>query len=146
MPVIAYVTPSGGRAASAGFFLLLSADVAAMSPGTNTGAASPVLLGGEMDAVMRKKVESDAAAFLRGIASKRGRNIEVAEQAILQSRSFADKEALENRLIDLIARDEADLFQQIEGRQITRLRRNPEHACTCPAPPSRLTIPPGGSA
>lgn len=120
VPVIAYVTPSGGRAASAGFFLLLSADVAAMSPGTNTGAASPVLLAGEMDAVMRKKVESDTAAFLRGIASKRGRNTEVAEQAILQSRSFADKEALENHLVDLIARDVPDLFQQLEGRQITR--------------------------
>jgi membrane-bound serine protease (ClpP class) len=120
VPVIAYVTPSGGRAASAGFFLLLSADIAAMSPGTNTGAASPVMLAGEMDAVMRKKVESDAAASLRGIASKRGRNVEVAEQAILQSRSFADKEALENHLIDLVARNLPDLFRQLEGRQITR--------------------------
>src|SRR5580704_14956256 len=74
VPVIAYVVPSGGRAASAGFFLLEAADVAAMAPGTNTGAASPVLLGGEMDPVMRSKVENDASAWLRSTVDKRGRN------------------------------------------------------------------------
>jgi membrane-bound serine protease (ClpP class) len=120
VPVVAYVSPSGGRAASAGFFLLLSADVAAMSPGTNTGAASPVLLAGEMDQVMRKKVENDAAAFLRGITSKRGRNSVVAEKAILESKSFTDREALENQLIELIAKDDADLLRQLDGRRITR--------------------------
>jgi membrane-bound serine protease (ClpP class) len=120
VPVIAYVSPSGGRSASAGFFLLLAADVAAMSPGTNTGAATPVMLTGEMDPIMRKKVESDSAASLRGIAAKRGRNSALAEQAIMNSRSFTDKEALDNHLIDLIARDLPDLFRQIEGRQITR--------------------------
>jgi len=120
VPVIAYVTPSGGRAASAGFFILQSADIAAMAPGTNTGAASPVLLTGEMDPVMRKKVEGDASALMRGITSKRGRNSELAEQAILQSKSFSDKEALDGHLIDLIARDESDLFRRLDGRQITR--------------------------
>ena len=120
VPVATYVCPSGGRAASAGFFLLLSADVAAMSPGTNTGAASPVLLAGEMDAVMRKKVESDAAASMRSMAAKRGRNSALAEKAVLESKSFTDKEALENQLIDLIARDQSDLLRQLNGREITR--------------------------
>jgi len=82
VPVIAYVTPSGGRAASAGFFLLEAADVAAMAPGTNTGASSPVLLGREMDPVMRKKVENDASAWLRSIVSKRGRNADLAEKTV----------------------------------------------------------------
>ena len=74
VPVVAYVTPSGGRAASAGFFILQAADVAAMAPGTNTGAASPVLLGGKMDPVMRRKAENDASASLRTIVQKRSRN------------------------------------------------------------------------
>jgi membrane-bound serine protease (ClpP class) len=120
VPVATYVTPSGGRAASAGFFILLSGDVAAMAPGTNTGAASPVLLAGEMDAVMRKKVENDAAALLRSIAGKRGRNTALAEQAVYESKSFSDKEALDGHLVDLIARDQADLFSQLNGREVTR--------------------------
>lgn len=120
VPVIAYVTPSGGRAASAGFFILQSADLAVMAPGTNTGAASPVLLTGEMDPVMRKKVENDASALMRGVTTKRGRNSALAEQAILESKSFSDKEALDQHLIDLIARDESDLFRQLDGRQVTR--------------------------
>lgn len=120
VPVVTYVSPSGGRAASAGFFLLLSADVAAMAPSTNTGAASPVLLAGEMDAIMRKKVENDAAASVRGLATKRGRNSAMAEKAVLESKSFTDKEALDNQLIDLIARDQADLLRQLNGREITR--------------------------
>ena len=81
-PVIAYVTPSGGRAASAGFFLLEAADVAAMAPGTNTGASSPVLMNGEMDAVMRNKVENDTSAWLRSIVLKRGRNVDLAETTV----------------------------------------------------------------
>ncbi len=120
VPVATYVTPSGGRAASAGFFLLLAGDVAAMSPGTNTGAASPVLLAGEMDAVMRKKVENDAAAFLRGLAAKRGRDARLAEQTVLESKSFSDREALDGHLIEVVARDEADLLAQLNGREITR--------------------------
>src|SRR5450631_2470589 len=82
VPVVTYVAPSGGRAASAGFFLLEAGDVAAMAPGTATGAAHPVLLGAEMDAVMKQKVENDAAAYLRSICSKRGRNSVLAETAV----------------------------------------------------------------
>src|SRR5947209_10620084 len=92
VPVIAYVTPSGGRAASAGFFILVSCDVAAMAPGTNTGAASPVLMGEQMDAVMRSKVENDASAWLRSIVTKRGRNTELAEETIRKAKAFTEKE------------------------------------------------------
>src|ERR1035441_7213789 len=87
VPVVTYVAPSGGRAASAGFFILESGDVAAMAPGTNTGAAHPVLMEGEMDAVMKQKVENDAAAYLRSICAKRGRNSSLAETAVRESRS-----------------------------------------------------------
>jgi membrane-bound serine protease (ClpP class) len=120
VPVVTFVAPSGGRSASAGFFILLSADVAAMAPGTNTGAAAPVLLGQQMDQVMRKKVESDAAASLRSMAAKRGRNSELAEKAVLESKSFTEKEALDARLIDLIARDDAQLLELLNGREVTR--------------------------
>jgi len=120
VPVITFVTPSGGRAASAGFFILQAGDAAAMAAGTNTGAASPVLLSGEMDKVMREKVQSDAAAFMRSIVAKRGRNAGLAEKAVLESRSFTDREALENKLVDLVARDQADLLSQLNGREITR--------------------------
>src|SRR5579872_3445585 len=88
IPVIGYVTPSGGRAASAGFFLLEACDVAAMAPGTNTGAAHPVLMDGQMDAEMKRKVENDAAAELRSLAAKRNRNSGLAEKAVLESKSF----------------------------------------------------------
>lgn len=120
VPVVTYVAPSGGRAASAGFFILLAGDIAAMAPSTNTGAAAPVVLGREMDPTMRKKVESDSAASLRSLAAKRGRNAPLAEKAVLEATSFTEKEALDNKLIDLIARDESDLFQQLDGREITR--------------------------
>jgi membrane-bound serine protease (ClpP class) len=120
IPVITYVTPSGGRAASAGFFLLEAGDVAAMAPATNTGAAHPVLMSGQMDPEMKQKVENDAAASLRSLAQKRGRNSELAEKAVLESKSFTEKEALENRLIEFIARDEQDLFKQLDGREIVR--------------------------
>ncbi len=120
VPVITYVTPSGGRAASAGFFILQAGDIAAMAPGTNTGAATPVLLGQDVDPVLRNKLNNDAAASLRSIASKRGRNAELAEKTVLDSKSFTDKEALDNRLIEIVANDENDLFRQISGREITR--------------------------
>jgi len=121
VPVIVYVAPSGARAASAGFFILEAADVAAMAPGTNTGAAHPVIFGGEkMDDVMKAKMENDAAAFMRSFVSKRGRNIELAESAVRQSKSFTDQEALKERLIDVIAPDEADLLKQLDGRTVTR--------------------------
>ncbi len=120
VPVITYVTPSGGRAASAGFFILQAGDLAAMAPGTRTGVASPVLMGQEMDPVMRRKVENDAAAAIRSIVDKRGRNTELAEKAVLEAKAFTETEALENNLIELIAQSEAELFSEIDGREITR--------------------------
>jgi len=121
VPVVTFVMPSGGRAASAGFFLLEAGDIAAMAPGTNTGAASPVLLmGGQMDAVMRRKVENDAAASIRSLVSKRGRNAGLAEKTVLESRSFTETESLTNRLIELVARDQEDLLRQLDGREVTR--------------------------
>ncbi len=120
VPVIAYVTPSGGRAASAGFFLLEAADVAAMAPGTNTGASSPVLEGQTMDPVMRKKVENDASAWLRSIVTKRGRNTELAEKTIFEAKAFTEKEALDDHLIDLIEPDQTALLNALNGREITR--------------------------
>lgn len=120
VPVIAYVAPSGGRAASAGFFLLQAADIAAMAPGTNTGAASPVLLGKEMDPVMRKKAENDAAAAIRSIAAKRGRNAELAQQTVLEAKSFTEEEALKNKLIEVVASSDRQLLDQLDGREVTR--------------------------
>jgi membrane-bound serine protease (ClpP class) len=120
VPVITYVTPSGARAASAGFFILEAGDVAAMSPSTNTGAASPVVIGREMDPVMRSKIENDTAAGLRAAVSKRGRNADLAEKAVREAKAFTDKEALDQHLIDLIAANESDLFSQVSAREITR--------------------------
>src|SRR5205809_3326297 len=120
VPVITYVTPSGGRAASAGFFLLEAGDVAAMAPGTNAGAAHPVLMSGQMDPEIKRKVENDASASLRSLTQKRGRNSALAEKAVLESKSFTEKEALDGRLIEFIARDEQDLFVQLDGREVTR--------------------------
>jgi membrane-bound serine protease (ClpP class) len=121
VPVIIYVTPSGSRAASAGFFILESADVAAMSPGTNTGAAHPVSLGGgKMDDVMKEKIENDSAALMRSVVGKRGRNVEIAETAVRQSKSFTDQEALSQKLIDYVAPTEEDLFKQLQGKQVKR--------------------------
>ncbi len=121
VPVITYVGPSGGRSASAGFFLLEAGDVAAMAPGTNTGAAHPVAMGTEMDAVMKQKVENDAAAYLRSICTKRGRNATLAETAVRESKSFTEKEALDQHLIDLVAPNEEELLRALDGREITRL-------------------------
>jgi len=121
VPVIIYVTPSGSRAASAGFFILESADVAAMAPGTNTGAAHPVSLGGgKMDDTMKEKIENDSAAMMRSVVGKRGRNVEVAETAVRQSKSFTDQEALSQKLIDYVAPTEEDLFKQLQGKQVKR--------------------------
>jgi membrane-bound serine protease (ClpP class) len=121
VPVIIYVTPSGSRAASAGFFILESADIAAMAPGTNTGAAHPVVLGGgKMDDVMKEKMENDAAALMRSVASRRGRNVEVAESTVRQSKSFTDQEALSQHLIDYVAASESELLRQIDGKSFKR--------------------------
>jgi membrane-bound serine protease (ClpP class) len=120
VPVIIFVAPTGARAASAGFFLLEAADVAVMAPGTNTGAAHPVLEGQTLDPVMKEKLENDAAAFLRSYAARRGRNVDAAESAIRESKAFGDQEALNLKLIDFIAADDADLLRQLNGRPITR--------------------------
>ncbi len=121
VPIIVYVTPSGSRAASAGFFILESADVAAMAPGTNTGAAHPVTIGGgKLDDVMKEKLENDSAALMRSVVSKRGRNVDVAESAVRQSKSFTDQEALSQKLIDYVASSEQDLLKQIQGKPVKR--------------------------
>ena len=121
VPVIVYVTPAGSYAASAGFYILESADVAAMASGTNTGAAHPVLgSGATMDPVLKEKMENDSAALLRSYTGKRGHNVEVAETAVRQSKSFSADEALSQHLIDYIAKDETDLFKQLGGKTIKR--------------------------
>jgi len=124
VPVAVFVSPTGSRAASAGFYILLSADVAAMAPGTHTGAAAPVLaIGGyvpQIDEVLRKKINNDAMAFLRSFSEKRGRNPKLAETAITEAKAFTEKEALDGKLIDLIASTPDDLVRQLNGREITR--------------------------
>jgi membrane-bound serine protease (ClpP class) len=119
-PVAVFVGPSGARAASAGFILTVVADVAAMAPGTNLGAAHPVAVGGGMDEVMSKKVTSDAAAYIRSKAEHRGRNVEMAEKAVVESKSFTEKEALELKLIDLVAKDVPELVAKLNGREVKR--------------------------
>jgi membrane-bound serine protease (ClpP class) len=119
VPVIVYVSPSGARAASAGAFITIAAHVAAMAPGTNIGAAHPVLAGGgEMDEVMAKKVENDSAAYIRSLAERRGRNAEWAEKAVRESVSATEKEAVKLNVIDLVAEDLSDLLSQIDGRTL----------------------------
>lgn len=119
VPVIVYVAPSGGRAASAGVFILYAAHIAAMAPGTNVGAAHPVAMGGgEMDAVMKAKVENDAAAYIKSIAEKRGRNVQWAEDAVRKSLSVTEKEALALKVIDLIAEDVPSLLAAVDGREV----------------------------
>ncbi len=120
-PVVVYVAPSGAQAASAGFFILMSADIAAMAPGTNSGAAHPVGSGGEdIDGTMGKKVEEDASANIRSMAKRNGRNVELAQAAVLQSRSFTADEALEGKLLDLIAPDFDKLLVALDGRTVKR--------------------------
>ncbi len=121
VPVVVYVAPSGARAASAGFLITIAADVAAMAPGTNMGAAHPVSGSGEaMDETMSQKVESDAAAYIRSIASKRGRNVELAEKGVVESQSWTEKEALEVGLIDYVAGSETELLETLNGATVTR--------------------------
>jgi len=119
VPVVVYVSPSGARAASAGVFITMAAHVAAMAPGTNIGAAHPVALGGgEMDAEMAKKIENDAAAYIKSIAQKHNRNAEWAEKAVRESVSVTEDEALKLNVIDLIAENLSSLVEDIEGREV----------------------------
>jgi membrane-bound serine protease (ClpP class) len=120
VPVIVYVAPSGSRAASAGFFILESADVAAMAPGTNTGASHPILEGRTMDPILKQKIENDAAAFLRSYVSRRGRNVQAAEDAVRNSKSYTDEEALHLRLIDTISPNATTLLDHLNGTTIKR--------------------------
>ena len=124
VPVAVYVSPTGARGASAGFYILLSADIAAMAPGTHTGAASPIIaIGGfpqQIDEVFRKKINQDAMAFLRSFSERRKRNPELAEKAITESKAFTEKEALDAKMIDLIVNSTNDLLRQLDGRTIAR--------------------------
>lgn len=138
VPVVVYVSPAGARGASAGFFILLSADVAAMAPGTHAGAASPLIaIGGvplNVDEILKKKILNDASAFLRSYAGKRGRNVELAETAVTDGKAFTETESLNGKLIDLIANSREDLLSKLNGQSIkhfdgseTRLNlNNPE--------------------
>lgn len=119
LPVIVFVSPSGGRAASAGVFITMAAHVAAMSPGTNIGAAHPVAMGGgEMDTTMKEKVENDSVAYIKSIAEQRGRNVSWAEDAVRKSVSVTEQEALKLKIIDLVADDIPALLKQLQGRKI----------------------------
>ena len=119
IPIIVYVAPQGSRAASAGVFITLSANIAAMAPGTNIGAAHPVSLEGKMDSTMTEKVTNDAAAFIRSISEKRKRNVKWAEDAVRNSISITETEALKDSVIDLIANNLKDLLVKIDGKEIT---------------------------
>ena len=121
VPVIVYVAPSGARAGSAGFFILESADVAAMAPGTEAGAAHVVFEMGKPDATEMTKIQNDAEAFLRSYVTKRSRNAEAAQAAVESSHSYTAEEALTQHLVDLTANSDADLFSSLEGREITRM-------------------------
>jgi membrane-bound serine protease (ClpP class) len=125
VPVAVYISPAGARGASAGFFILLSADVAAMAPGTRTGASTPIIMPGggfsiPVDEVLRKKLNNDATAFLRSFAEKRGRNPELAQTAVTDARAFSEQEALQNHLIDLVAASNSELLEKLNGREISR--------------------------
>jgi membrane-bound serine protease (ClpP class) len=124
VPVAIFISPSGSRGASAGFFILLSADVAAMAPGTHTGAASPLLaVGGfpiQVDETLKKKILNDATAFLRSYSAKRGRNVELAESAVVDGKAWTETEALDGHLIDLLANSQDDLLAKLDGRTVKR--------------------------
>jgi membrane-bound serine protease (ClpP class) len=123
VPVVTYVSPTGSRAASAGFFILLSGDIAAMAPGTDTGAASPLMeVGGapvQIDDTLRKKVLNEATAYLRSYVARRGRNVELAATAVTDAKAFSEKEALDGKLIDVVALSNDELLAQLDGRTIT---------------------------
>jgi len=118
-PIVVYVAPSGARAASAGAFITLAAHIAAMAPGTNIGAAAPVAMGGQMDKTMEKKVTNDAAAYMRTIAEKRGRPIDLAEEWVRKATAKTETEALKTKLIDVVSPKLEDLLQAIDGRVVT---------------------------
>lgn len=121
IPVVVYIAPSGGRAASAGVFITYASHIAAMAPSTNIGSAHPVTMkgGGDSSKVMMEKVTNDAVAHITGLADKRGRNVEWAEKAVKHSVSITAKTALKEGVIDIIAEDLEDLLNQLDGRKVT---------------------------
>ncbi|MBM4330087.1 MAG: nodulation protein NfeD [Deltaproteobacteria bacterium] len=124
IPIVVYVAPSGARAASAGVFITLAADIAAMAPGTNIGAAHPVTVGGQqMDRKMREKVVNDAVAYIQSIAEKKGRNIDWAARAVLENLSIPETEALKKKIIDLVAKDLDHLLKKIDGQTVEKAGR-----------------------
>jgi len=124
VPVAVLVSPSGSRAASAGFYILLSADIAAMSPGTDTGAASPIFMVGgtpvQIDETLKRKAMNEAAAYLRSITEKRGRNVELAEKAVTEAKAYSASEALSGNLVDMIVASPEELLAKLDGRTIKR--------------------------
>jgi membrane-bound serine protease (ClpP class) len=123
VPIAAYVSPSGARAASAGFFIAMACDIFIMAPGTNTGAAHPVgvsITGQAMDKTMEEKVTHDAASYIKTIAEKRDRNTQMAEDAVRKSLSYTEREALEGELIDFIAKNEQEVLLHLDGKTIKR--------------------------
>ncbi|RBL90403.1 NfeD family protein [Chitinophaga flava] len=119
VPIVVYVAPSGAHAGSAGVFVTMAAHIAAMAPGTNIGAAHPVTLQGQMDSVMSEKATNDAAAFIRSIATKRSRNLQWAEESVRKSLAITETEALDKKVIDLVADNQQDLLDRIDGKSIT---------------------------
>jgi len=122
-PVVSFVSPSGARAASAGFFISIACDIFVMAPGTNTGVAHPVavsLTGQSMDKTMEEKATNDAAAYIITLAEKRGRNTKLAEDAVRKSRAYTENEALKGNLIDLIAKNEQEIIEYFDGKRIKR--------------------------
>lgn len=127
VPIAVYVSPSGSRAASAGFFILMASDIAIMAPGTNTGAAHPIPLvdsgqdkSEELTKTMMKKLESDAVAFMKSIVEKKGRNVELALKAVTESISFSDQEALQNKIIEYVCKDIDEIIKKLNGKKIKR--------------------------
>jgi len=121
LPVVVFVYPPGGRAASAGAIITISADVAAMAPGTNIGAATPVQMGGEkMDEAMKQKVMQDMLAFVRSIAKEKGRNPQTVEKMVTKAISLTPEEALKEKVIDIIATDRKDLLEKLDGKVIKK--------------------------
>ena len=118
IPIVVYVYPSGSRAASAGVFITMASNIAAMAPGTNIGAAHPVTMQGTQDTIMMEKATNDASAFIRTISEKRHRNIEWSEDAVRKSLSITETEALKLKVIDIIAKDLNNLLSQIDGRKV----------------------------
>ena len=118
VPTVAYVAPAGARAGSAGVFITMAANIAAMAPGTNIGAAHPVDITGAITGTIGEKVTNDAAAYVRAIAEKRGRNAEWAEKAVRESASIIAREAVELQVVDLVADDLTDLLEKIDGREV----------------------------